>query len=65
MPSYYDDNFGLYVIEDKEDEDFYRQVQSESIWKTCTGCNRRVKLRPDYGYCNSCADRLERGEDIG
>jgi hypothetical protein len=25
---------------------------------------RTVKIRPDYGYCNSCADKMERGWDI-
>ena len=62
MPrSYYDDNFGHYDIEDEDDVEFYHQVQRESVLKTCDGCGRRVKLRPDYGYCNSCADKRERG----
>ena len=59
--SYYDDNFGHYDIEDEGDVEFYHQVQRESVLKTCDGCGRRVKLRPDYGYCNSCADKRERG----
>lgn len=59
--SYYDDNFGHYDIEDEDDIEFYHQVQRESVLKTCDGCGRRVKLRPDYGYCNSCADKRERG----
>lgn len=63
--TYYDDNFGAYDIRDEDDVEFYRQVQAESIWKRCRGCQRRVKLRPDYGYCNSCANRRERGEDLG
>jgi len=60
--SYYDDNFGRW--NDMDDSDavaFYRQVQKESRWKTCQGCGRKVKLRPDYAICNSCADKIERG----
>lgn len=66
MPrSYYDDNFGHYEIEDEDDVRFYHKVQKESVWKTCGGCGRRVKLRRDYGICNSCADKMERGYDLG
>jgi len=60
---YADDNFGVYHIEDEYDLDFYHQVQSESVWKNCDACGQRVKLRPDYGICNSCAEILERGGD--
>lgn len=63
MPSYYDDNFGWYDVNSEEDVEFYRQVQAESVWKECSCCGRKVKLRPDYGICNSCADILERGGD--
>lgn len=62
-PTYVDDNFGTYEINDDDDVAFYHQVQRESIDKTCDGCGRRVRLRPDYGYCNSCADKRERGWD--
>ena len=62
MPAYHDDNFGWW--EDMDDPDmveFYHLVQSENVEKTCDGCGRRVRLRPDYAYCNSCADKRERG----
>ena len=62
--TYIDDNFGVYDIESPDDVEFYHQVQRESVWKTCEGCGRRVKLRPDYGYCNSCATKREQGMDI-
>jgi hypothetical protein len=62
--SYYDDNFGHYEIEDEDDVEFYHQVQRESVTKKCQGCGRKVKLRPDYAYCNSCADARERGYDL-
>lgn len=63
----YDDNFGFYDESDDPEEAraFYDQVQKESVLKTCRGCQRKVKLRPQYAYCNSCADRIERGQDIG
>jgi hypothetical protein len=61
--TYYDDNFGHYEIDGDDDIDFYHQVQAESVMKTCAGCRRRVKLRPDYSICSSCADKAERGFD--
>jgi hypothetical protein len=65
MASYYDNNFGHYDIESDEDVEFYNQVQAESVEKECRGCERTVRLRPGYAYCNSCADKRERGMDIG
>lgn len=60
-PTYYDDNFGHYDIDSDDDVEFYHQVQRESRLKTCAGCGCKVRLRPDYAYCNSCADKRERG----
>ena len=60
---YYDENFGFYNIESEDDIAFYRQVQEESTEKTCEGCGRIVRLRPDYGFCNSCADAREQGRE--
>jgi len=62
--TYVDDNFGTYDIEDEDDITFYHQVQRESIPKRCEGCHRKVRLRPDYTYCNTCATKLERGQDL-
>jgi hypothetical protein len=65
MTSYYDDNFGEYEdMDDPDNREFYRQVQKESVWKRCQGCDKRVKLRPDYAYCNSCATKIENGMDV-
>jgi rRNA maturation endonuclease Nob1 len=65
MTTYYDDNFGeWHDMDDDEVREFYKQVQKESRLKRCQGCDRMVKLRPDYAYCNSCADKRERGMDI-
>ena len=61
--SYYDDNYGHWDIRDQDDIDFYHETAAKSVWKKCKGCGRRVKIRPDYAICNSCADKLERGGD--
>lgn len=64
--TYIDDNFGVWDdMDDPDNVEFYHQVQKESVVKTCEGCGRKVKLRPDYGYCNSCCEILERGGDLG
>lgn len=64
MPrSYYDDNFGFYDIQSEEDVEFYHEMQRVSVRKKCEGCGRMVRLKPDYGYCNSCADKMEKGWD--
>jgi uncharacterized OB-fold protein len=64
MSTYYDDNFGSYEINDESDVEFYKLVQRESVTKQCKKCGRTVKLRPDYGTCNACMERLERGDDF-
>ena len=58
--NYYDDNFGCW--EDMNDPDmmeFYRQVQDESVEKTCSICERKVMLRPSYDKCDSCCREIE------
>lgn len=58
---YYDENFGYWDgMDDPDMRDFYFQVQKESVWKKCRQCGRKVKLRPNYDLCNSCADFNER-----
>jgi hypothetical protein len=64
MTSYYDDNFGFYEIDSDDDVEFYRQMQRESVRKKCAGCGRKVRIRPDYAYCNACAQKIERGADL-
>ena len=61
MTSYYDDNFGHYNIESDEDVAFYHQMQRQSVQKKCQGCGQIVRIKYDYGYCNSCADAREHG----
>jgi hypothetical protein len=61
MPSYYDDNYGWYEIRDAEDIAFYHRTQRQSRLKLCQGCGRMVRIKPEYAYCVSCADEIERG----
>ena len=63
--SYIDDNFGTWDIRNEDDLDFYYQVQAENVHKRCEACGNMVNIRPQYAICGSCADRLERGEDVG
>ena len=63
--TYVDDNFGTYDIQSEEDVEFYHEMQKRSVRKKCQGCGRMVKIKPDYAYCNRCADTLERGGDLG
>jgi len=63
--TYYDDNFGHW--EDMDDVDvlnYYHYVQRVSVDKEYEGCGRIVRLLPNYGYCDTCADAREKGMDI-
>lgn len=65
MPTYYDDNYGHWEdTDDPEMVEFYHETQRQSVSKICRGCGRRVKIRRDYVYCNSCAERMEKGMDF-
>lgn len=64
MAVYYDDNYGEYDIQSEDDIEFYRERQRTNVLKTCQGCGRKVRIQPDYAYCNSCADKRERGMDL-
>ena len=61
----YDDNFGWWDNDGDEDTlVYYRMVQRTNVTKTCRGCGRKVKIQPQYAYCNSCADAIERGGEF-
>lgn len=62
--SFYDDNFGHWNMDDDDDLEFYNQVQRQSVSKKCEGCGRTVRILPHYAYCNSCADKIERGMEF-
>jgi len=64
MPGYYDDNYGFWHdMDDPDMREFYFQTQKRSKAKKCQGCGRMVKIKPEYAYCNSCADKIEQGFD--
>ena len=61
---YYDDNFGHWEDMDNDDMiEFYHKIQSSNVEKECNKCGRMVSIQPQYAICNSCAERIERGED--
>lgn len=60
----FDDNFGAYEIRDEDDVEFYWEMQRSNVEKKCRGCGRLVRIQPNYAYCNTCADKLERGLDL-
>ena len=65
MTTYYDDNFGHWEdMDDPDMREFYFRVAQESVEKECERCGRLVKLRPQYGTCNSCMEKLEAGYDF-
>jgi len=61
---YYDDNFGSWDMEEEGGEEFYEYVQQKSVRKKCKGCGKIVYLLPHYGYCDSCANKIERGCEL-
>ena len=64
MTNYYDDNFGCWDgMYDPDMVNFYNQVQSESVEKTCSICGFTVWLRPNYDKCDSCCTKIENGWD--
>tara|TARA_R100001594_G_scaffold42369_1_gene74425 strand:- start:8753 stop:8962 length:210 start_codon:yes stop_codon:yes gene_type:complete len=68
--SHFDDNFGEWEGMSPSHPDFednlrfYKQVQARSVVKTCRGCDRKVRILPDYAYCDGCATKIEQGWDL-
>jgi hypothetical protein len=48
-------------FDDDSDEAFERYYQSTLVERKCQGCGGHFMGRPDHGYCNGCADIIERG----
>lgn len=62
MTDFYDDNFGhWHDTDDVETRKFYHQTQKQSVWKICSMCGKRVKIKKEYDKCNSCCEKLENG----
>lgn len=64
MALFYDDNYGWWEMEDADDYEHYRRTQRDSVMKKCKGCGKRVKILPQYAYCNTCATKIEQGWDL-
>ena len=65
MPTYYDDNYGHWKgMEDEEMQQFYHQVQKESVIKKCKDCGETVRIRRTYSICNSCMEVREYGHSL-
>ena len=61
----YDDNFGQWQdTDDAEVRSFYRRTQRTNVTKVCKGCGNKVRIQPQYAYCNGCADIIERGGEF-
>jgi hypothetical protein len=57
-----DDNYGTWSgMDDPEIVKFYHETRKKSVKKICSGCGRTVIIKPEYDYCNSCADKKENG----
>ena len=63
--SYYDDNYGHWddcdPADNEENEAFRRNVERNSVWKTCKICGERVKIQRHYDKCDSCCRQIESG----
>jgi hypothetical protein len=64
MASYYDDNYGFYDVESDDDVAFYFETQRQSVNKKCEGCGRKVRIKPDYAYCNSLRNETGAGRRL-
>jgi len=58
LADYYDDCFDADANEDNPYQD---PMYSNLKEKNCRGCGSRTFFRPGEGYCESCADKRERG----
>ena len=57
-----------YMPEEEIDVEYMRFQQSQerrAVRKPCLGCGDVVEIPPEYGYCDSCADRRELGLELG
>lgn len=43
---------------------YSRYYEAQKVDRTCGYCKRVFRGMPDHGVCDSCADRIERGEDL-
>ena len=62
--TYHDDNYGQWNDDGEDNHEFYHKVQSTNVEKVCKGCDQLVNIQPQYAYCNSCAEVMERGGEF-
>jgi hypothetical protein len=61
MAAVYEDNFGFWEIDSREELAFFSHVQSQSIRVTCQRCKRSVRLMRTKTVCSPCVSALECG----
>jgi hypothetical protein len=61
MATVYEDNFGFWHIDAREERAFFEHVQRQSVPTVCRRCERPVRLMPTNTYCASCISAIESG----
>jgi hypothetical protein len=61
MRGVYEDNFGYWEIDSREELAFFAHIQSQSVSVTCQRCKRSVRLLLTKTICAPCASALECG----
>jgi hypothetical protein len=64
MPVLYDDNFGYWQVDDAEELEFFKHVQSQSIGRSCERCRGAVRLMAPKLLCAPCISALECGAPL-
>jgi hypothetical protein len=61
MVTIYEENFGFWEIDCREELAFFAHVQSQSVAVSCARCKRSVRLMPPKIICAPCVSALECG----
>jgi hypothetical protein len=61
MTAIYEDNFGFWEIDCRDELAFFADVQSRSVGARCQRCKRSVRLMPTKTICAPCVSALECG----
>ena len=61
MHAVYEDNFGYWEIDSREELAFFSHIQSQSVRATCQRCKESVQLLSTKTVCAPCASALECG----
>jgi len=63
----YDCNLDSHTMTPEEEFEHYWNNPANQVEYTCQACSRKFtghEARGPLGYCDTCADRIERGEDL-